>query len=75
MQVTRGQLWTLGFFFFLAVTGLSCGTWDLQSLLWHMRSLVVACGIISLHWGMQTLFFFFEGLEKEFYLFFYFNLI
>ena len=33
--------------------GLSCGTQDLWSLLWHVRSLLVACGIFSC--SMQTL--------------------
>jgi len=28
-------------FLFLAVLGLSCGTWDCQSLLWPERSVVV----------------------------------
>ena len=42
---------SLNFFFFffnvfLAVLGLSCGTWDLSSSLWHAR---------SFSWGMQCL--------------------
>lgn len=41
------------FFFFLAATDLSCRTQDLQSLLWHVRSLVAksgtfSCGILEL---------------------------
>ena len=37
------------YFIYLAGLSLSCGTWDLQSSLWHVRFLfiflVVACGI------------------------------
>ena len=38
---------TGGFFFFLALPGLSCNTLDLQSSLWHMGFLVAACTIFS----------------------------
>jgi len=38
-------------FMYLAVPGLSCSTWDLQSSLWHLESLVVACGILFPDWG------------------------
>ena len=34
-------------FFFLAATDLSCRTQDLQSLLWHVRSLVATSGTFS----------------------------
>ena len=30
----------------LSVPGPSCGTQDLQSLLWHMKSLVIACELL-----------------------------
>ena len=46
--VTIGIFYIQFFFFniyvslYLAVPGLSCSTWDLQSSLWHLGSLVVA---------------------------------
>lgn len=43
----RGARTELDFkiFIYLAVPGLSCGTWDVQSSLQHAGSLVEACGI------------------------------
>ena len=38
-------------FIYWAALGLSCGTLDLQSWLWHARSLLVACGIWSPNQG------------------------
>ena len=38
-----------------AVPGLSCGTWDLQSSLWHARYLVVACKLLVAARGIQFL--------------------
>ena len=35
----------LEIFIYLAALSLSCGTWTLQSSLWHVRSLVMTCGI------------------------------
>ena len=35
----------LEIFHYLAALSLSCGTWTLQSSLWHVRSLVMTCGI------------------------------
>ena len=35
------------FFIYLAVPGLSYGTWDLPSSLWHAESLVVVCELFS----------------------------
>ena len=32
--------------FYLAVLGLSCGTGDLQSSLWHVRSSAAACELL-----------------------------
>ena len=39
MQIILVYFYNLGAnFFFLAVLSFSCGTWDLQSLLWHVGS-------------------------------------
>ena len=32
-------------YIYMAALGLSWGTWDIQSSLWHVGSLVAACGI------------------------------
>ena len=37
---------------YLATPGLSCGTWDLQSSLWHAESLVVACKLLVRTYGI-----------------------
>ena len=40
-------------FIYLTVPGLSCSTWDLQSSLWHLKSLVVAGGILFPDQGLN----------------------
>ena len=33
-------------FIYLAALGVSCHTWDLCSLLWHVGALVATCGLL-----------------------------
>ena len=39
-------------FIYLAAPGLSCGTQDLQSLLWHAESKVAACELLVVAYGI-----------------------
>ena len=38
--------------YLFSCTGLSCGTWDLQSLLWQVGYLVVACELLVTAYGI-----------------------
>ena len=45
--------WTIHLCIYLAILGLSCSMWDLQSSLSYVGSLIVTCETWALAWGLN----------------------